>query len=395
MPKAKLDYAYCLAACCEPGRRKTDHWDSIIPGMVLEVRSSGGKTYALRYTDDNGRQRQLKIGRFDTITNEQARKTARRLRAEVELGGNPQADKQEKKAVPLYSELAKLHLEYAEAHIKSHGCTEMTLRRHVEPRWGKYRLDEIKTQDVTRWLADKAKEGLAPASVERIRATMHRSFELANRWELPGGQVNPIKNVPRRKFNNARERFLSPDEAARLHRVASESDSPQIASAIALWLLTGARKRELLDARWEHVDLDRKLWLIPETKNGSPRYVPLSDQAVEVIQRLPRWEGCEWLIPNPRTRRPYNTIKTAWDTIRSRAKLPGLRIHDLRHSFCSSAVAAGVDLYTVGKIAGHKDYASTQRYSHLANETLMKAVQASASNLNVNWIRDEGDGHGV
>lgn len=394
MPKSKLDHMYCLTAGCDGGK-KTDHWDTHIKGFLLECRPSGGKTYALRYTDNAGRQRQIKIAAYEDVSNEQARKAATRLRAEVVLGGNPQAEKKEKKAVLLYSELARQHLEYAVAHIKSHGCTEMTLRLHILPRWGKVRLDEIKSQDVTRWLAEKAKGGLAPASIERIRATMHRSFELANRWELPGGQINPIKNVPRRKFSNARERFLSPEEAARLHKVASASGSPQIASAIALWLLTGARKRELLDAKWEHVDLERRMWLIPETKNGSPRYVPLPDQAVEVIKRLPRWEGCDWLIPNPTTRRPYNTIKTAWDTIRSKANLPGLRIHDLRHSFCSSAVAAGVDLYTVGKIAGHKDYASTQRYSHLANDTLMKAVQASASNLNVDWIGGEEDGHGV
>lgn len=392
MPKAKLDHAYCLTAQCEPGKRKTDHWCTHIPGFVLEVRYSGGKTYALRYTDGAGRQRQVKIGAFGIITNEQARKAAAKLRAEVELGGNPQAAKQEKRAIGTYAELAKLHLEHAQAYIKSHGCTEMILRRHITPRWGKMRLDEIKTQDISKWLGEKIAGGMAPATAERIRATMNRSFELGNKWNISGTEVNPVKNVTRRKFNNARDRFLSPQEAARLHKAAAESENVQLAPFVALALLTGARKMEILKAKWADVDLERRLWLIPETKNGTPRYVPLSQQAVEVIEKLPRWDKCEWLIPNPKTRQPFNTIKRAWETARVAAGMPDLRIHDLRHSFCSSAVAAGVDLYTVGKIAGHKDYKSTQRYSHLANDTLMKAVERSAANLNVDW---GGTGNGV
>lgn len=392
MPKAKLDHQYCLTAGCLPGRRKTDHWCTHITGFVLECRAGGGKTYALRYVDAGGRQRQIKIGRYDRISNEQARKAAKRLRAEVELGGNPQAEKVEKRAIPTYAELAEQHLEHARAHLRSHQCTEMTLRRHIVPRWGRYRLDEIKTQDIARWLADKVNEGLAPATVERIRVTMNRSFELGSRWNLPGAAINPVKNVERRKFNNARERFLTPDEAARLHKATLESDNPQLPAIVALLLLTGARKMELLRAKWQHIDLERSLWLIPQTKNGTPRYVPLSSQAMAVINSLPRWEGCEWLIPNPVTRKPYNSIKRAWDTARVAAGMPELRLHDLRHSFCSAAVAAGVDLYTVGKIAGHKDYKSTQRYSHLANDTLMKAVEKSAANLNVDWT---GGSHGL
>lgn len=395
MPKAKLDYAYCLTARCEPGKRKTDHWCTHIPGFVLEVRASGGKTYALRYTDAGGRQRQHRIGTFGTITNEQARKAAAKLRAEVELGGNPQEAKQEKRAIGTYADLAKLHLEHAVGYIKSHSATEMILRIHILPRWKGHRLDEIKTQDISKWLAEKVSGGLAPSTVERIRMTFNRSFELGNKWGIPGTEVNPVKNVTRRKFNNARDRFLSPQEAARLHKAAAASENTQLASIVALLLLTGARKMELLTAKWADVDLERSLWLIPETKNGTPRYVPLSQQAVEVIEKLPCWDKCEWLIPNPKTRKPYNTIKRAWDTARVAAGMPDLRIHDLRHSFCSSAVAAGVDLYTVGKIAGHKDYKSTQRYAHLADDTLLKAVERSAANLNVDWANAGGVGHGL
>jgi len=320
---------------------------------------------------------------------------ARKARAEFELGGSPQATKQVKRTIPLYSELAKQHLEHAVAYIKSHGCTEMTLRLHILPRWGKLRLDEIKTHDISKWLAEKLTGGMAPSSVERIRMTLNRSFELGAKWGIPGAEVNPVRNVTRVKFSNQRQVFLSPEEAARLHKAAAESENTQLASIVALLLLTGARKMELLKARWADVDLSRRQWLISETKNATPRHVPLSQQAVDIIAKLPRWEHCEWLIPNPATRMPYNTIKRAFETARVAAGLPNLRIHDLRHSFCSSAVAAGVDLYTVGKIVGHKDYKSSQRYSHLGNDTLMKAVERSAANLNVDWGIQGSANHAV
>lgn len=395
MPKGKLDYIYCIRAIAEIGDRKVDHWDTIIPGLVLEVRPSQTATWALRYTDASARQRQYKIGRFGDITVEQARKAAEKLRADVVLGGNPRAAKKRARSIPLYAEVANQHLDYSKSHIKSYGCTEMTLRRHILPRWAKVPLDEIKTQDISKWLSGKLEEGLAPSTVERIRITFNRSFELASRWGIPGAEVNPVKNVERRKFDNARTRYLKPEEAARLHKAAAASDNPQLASIVALLLLTGARKMELLRARWADVDLDGRLWLLPETKNGSHRYVPLSEQAVEVISKLPRWEGCEWLIPNPATRKPYNTIKRAWKTATEAAGLKDFRTHDCRHAFCSSAVAAGVDLYTVGKIVGHKDYKSSQRYSHHAGETLLRAVEKSAANLNVDWFAAQEASHGV
>ena len=251
------------------------------------------------------------------------------------------------------------------------------LRRHVVPRWGKLRLNDIRTQDVAVWLASKADDGLAPATIEKIRVTFSRSFELGRQWNVPGAETNPVRNVPRRRFNNARERFLSAALAA--------SENPQLKSIVGLLLLTGARKTELLTARWEHVDLERKAWFIPTTKTGKPRHVPLSRAAVDIIAALPRFRDCPWLVPNPDTLKPYVTLKRGWDTARSAAGLPGLRLHDLRHSAASFMINAGVDLFAVGRVLGHTDHKSTMRYSHLANDTLMKAVEAGAARLNVDW----------
>jgi integrase len=101
-----------------------------------------------------------------------------------------------------------------------------------------------------------------------------------------------------------------------------------------------------------------------------------------IVAALPRYKACPWLVPNPETLKPFVSIKNGWAVAIRRAKLPGLRIHDLRHSAASFMVNSGVDLFAVGKVLGHASYQSTQRYSHLANDTLLKAVEAGAAKQN-------------
>jgi integrase len=211
--------------------------------------------------------------------------------------------------------------------------------------------------------------------------TFGRSFELARQWGLPGAAINPVRSVPRPKFDNKRERFLTPEQASRLLEAAARSHNPQLFSILHLLLLTGARVSELLNAEWRHIDLGRRAWHIPVTKTGKSRYVPLSQSAVSVVSALPTFAGCPYLIPNPDTLKPFVSIKHGWQKVRRDAGLPDLRIHDLRHSAASFMINGGIDLYTVGKILGHSDHTSTIRYSHLANETLMRAVEVGASNL--------------
>lgn len=385
MPKVKLDSTFCRVALCESGKRKTDYYCTQITGFTLECRSSGGKTYHFRYSDPHGKLCQLKIARYEDVSFEDARKRAKILRSATVLGEDPAGKKAEKKAIPTYGDLADQHIADAKTYLKRPENVVQVIEGHLRPRWGKLRLDEIKQQDVGRWLSEKLASGLSPSTVEKIRVTFNRSFELAAKWGTPGGQVNPIKGVPRRKFNNARQRYLTAEQAKRLHQAVEASTNPQLRYIVGLLLLTGARKSELLFAKWENVDLDRKAWFIPETKTGKPRHVPLSQAAIDLIKALPTFDKCDWLVPNPETREPFVSIKRAWETARTEAGLPGLRLHDLRHSAASFMINAGIDLYAVGRILGHADHQSTMRYSHLANDTLMKAVEAGASKMDVAW----------
>ncbi|MFN3878055.1 MAG: tyrosine-type recombinase/integrase [Brevundimonas sp.] len=383
MPKAKLDQTFVNAALCEPGRNKVDFYDTQIKGYILEVRVTGGKTFAYRYKDLSNRQCQYKIGKVEDLTAAAARKQAERLRSRVAIGDYPGAAKALAKSVPTYGSLADMHLEYALLHLKSFTSTESVIRLHILPRWSKVRLSDIHSRDVALWLAAKQKEGLAPATIEKIRVTFGRSFELGVRWNVPGSDKNPTKGIPRKPLLNARERFLSAEEASRLKKAVSESENSQLQHIVGLLLLTGARKRELLDARWENINIERRSWLIPTSKSGKPRHVPLPSAALEILARLPRFEGCPWLVPNPDTRLPYISLKTSWGRAVRVANLPGLRIHDLRHSAASFLVNAGVDLYTVGKVLGHANVSSSARYSHLANSTLLAAIEAGAAKQSV------------
>lgn len=381
--KVKLDAQFCNSANCPEGKKKETYWCTSIAGFVLSVRSSGSATYALRYTDEHGTQREHKIGLRGEISFDQAKKAAQRLRSQVVLGGNPVAAKAEKKTIPTFAELAKQHLADAKTYQRSYTTKEMYMNNHVVPRWGKLRLSEIKSQDIALWLAQKREEGLAPATVEKIRVIFARSFELARRWKMAGSEINPVKDVPRIKFSNAREKFLTPAEAKRLMEAVEASDNSQLKHIVGLLMLTGARRNELLHAKWSHIDLERKASLIPTSKTGKHRYVPLSGAAIAIIEQLPKFKDCEWLLPNPDTKEPFVSIKHSWDTARTEAKLPGLRLHDLRHSAASAMINSGVDLYTVGRILGHADHKSTMRYSHLANDTLLAAVEAGAAKMNL------------
>ena len=140
-------------------------------------------------------------------------------------------------------------------------------------------------------------------------------------------------------------------------------------------ILTGARKREVLDAKWEDFDFIRRLWRIPTTKLGKPRHVPLSDGVLNLLSAMER-KG-DWVFANPKTNKPFVSIFCAWNTARAKAGLSDVRVHDLRHSFASLLINSGRSLYEVQKLLGHTQVKTTQRYAHLAPETLLAAGNAA------------------
>lgn len=144
-------------------------------------------------------------------------------------------------------------------------------------------------------------------------------------------------------------------------------------------MLTGARKQEALKAAWADLDFETGFWVIPETKSGKPRPVPLSDHLLILLDTLPSRGASPWLFPNPKTGKPYVHIYNAWNTARKKAGLADVRMHDLRHSFASFLVNSGRSLYEVQKLLGHAHISTTERYAHLADATLASAANAAGN----------------
>lgn len=381
--RIKLTSAFCRDVACPEDKRKIVARCTEQPGFGLEVTQTN-KTYYVYFTNQQGKAAQIKIGRYIDISFDSAKRRAKELRSQIVLGGDPGAEKAERKAIPIYAELAKQHLADAELHQRSYDTTEMYMRRHILPKWGRTRVSEINSRDVAQWLADKRKAGLTPATVVKIKAIFGRSYELGARWNIPGCDKNPTRGIETKPLNNARERYVTHDEAARLLAAAKKSKNDQLAAIVGLLLLTGMRVSELLSTRLEHVDLERRSIFVPVSKTGRSRYVPLAKAAVTIIEEVPKAAGAVYLFPSPKDPKKHlTTIKHAWQTARDAAKLPGLRIHDLRHSAASFMVNSGVDLFAVGKVLGHASFQSSQRYSHLANDTLLAAVEAGAAKLNL------------
>jgi integrase len=187
---------------------------------------------------------------------------------------------------------------------------------------------------------------------------------------------NPTSGVDLLADNGARERYLSKQEVKNLFDVLNKNRNVQVGQVIKLLLYTGARKREILDAKWEFIDFEARVLTVPLSKSGKPRYISLSDSAVDLLNSLPREKDVPWVFFNPKTKKPLVSIFCAWDSIRKKAGIPEVRIHDLRHSFASFLVNSGRSLYEVQKLLGHYDPKVTMRYAHLSQSGLVDAVNS-------------------
>lgn len=370
-----LTQQFVKNAACTDGKRKCDLYDSNCRGLVLEVRATGGKTYYLRYQDKRGRTRQLRLAQEEDVSLQQVRKLAEAKRKDIVLGCDPAEEQEQTKAVPTFARFITEHyLPYVKTYKRSWQTDDSLLRNHLLPRFGARYLDEITRTDIQKLHQDRVASGAAPGSANRLLIMLRYIFNLAMRWEIAGVKLNPCKGVPLMEENNKRERYLSVSEAQRLYASLCQSENTLLAYIVPMLILTGARKREVLDARWEDFDLVRCLWRIPISKSGKARHVPLSDGAVQILGTVPHKEDCPWAFANPHTGKPFVSIFCAWNAARKRAGLADVRIHDLRHSFASLLVNAGRTLYEVQHILGHTQVKTTQRYAHLSQSTLRDAA---------------------
>jgi integrase len=376
MPVLNLTQQQVKTAVCPGGQRKMVLFDVTCKGLILEVRESGGRTYYLRFTDTRGKVRQLKLGDEKDITLVQARQLAGKQRNQIAMGNDPMVAKSVLKQIPTVSDfIHNRYLPFVQGYKKSWKCDAGLLRKHIEPIWGKRYLDQITKTDIISLMA-KHRTTHAPGSCNRLLILLRYVFSLPKKWDIPGVPNNPTTGIPLMKEDNVKERYLSTAEAQRLYEMLTRSENVMLRYIIPMLILTGTRKREVLDARWEDFDFERRLWRIHTTKLGKPRFVPMSDGVINLLETVPR-HNCDWVLPNPKTLKPYVSIYYSWDSARREAGLGDVRIHDLRHSYASFLVNAGRTLYEVQRLLGHTQIKTTQRYAHLSQDTLLAAANAA------------------
>lgn len=370
----RLTAVFVKAVTCPPDKNKESYFDTDCRGLVLEVTKSGRKCYYFRFQDKRGKTRQPKLSDANDITLANARSLCDRYRGMLALGENPFDTREVIKQTPkLCDFIADSYMPYVKTGKRSWKTDESLIKNHVVPNFGHMYLDEVTKRDIIQFISRHSLTH-KPGSVNRVTILLRYIFNLAIRWETPGISKNPTHGIPLQEENNKIERYLNQGEAQTLFDAVQQSENPMLQYIVPMLILTGTRKREVLDAKWSEFDLERRIWRIGISKSGKARHVPISDGVLTLLESVPRIAGCEYVFANPATAKPYVSIFCSWNTARKKAGLPEVRMHDLRHSFASFLVNNGRSLYEVQKILGHTQIKTTQRYAHLANDTLLDAA---------------------
>lgn len=351
-------------------------WDTQIASLYAEFRANGTGTYFVRYTDALGNKKTVSIGPLAVISVDDARKKGREILGKAYLGYDPVGQKHQLKTALTLAEVVERHyLPYIKVHKKSWDCDVSILNNHILPVLAQHKLMAIQVTDIAVIHQGMFNKGLAPATCNRMVVLLRFLFNLAIRlWKLPGITVNPASEVKLFKVNNLQQTFLDAKEINTLLKMTQACTSnPYLSFIIALLTLSGVRKRNVLDARWQDIDFINGTWRIPMTKSGKSQTIPLSAEMIQVLQHIPRPHHSEFLFPSPITGKPFKTIFCSWNTARKKAGLAHVRIHDLRHTFASLLINNGHSLYVVQKALGHYSPSVTMRYAHLADDTLRQA----------------------
>ena len=355
------------------------YWDADLPGFGVRVRGSGRKYYVVQFRVD-GRVRRMTLGRHGAVPTETARRRALAAVSEAKGGGDPAATRDAGRKAVTMKQLGKRFLEdYVPDHCKPSTAYEYgrSVNFFINPRIGSRKVKDIQRSDIAELHHDLRK---TPYQANRTLGVLSKIFNQAEVWGLRPDGSNPCLHVKRYK-EEKRERFLSADEFARLGRILDEtlrdgSETRSAVVAIRLLMLTGCRLSEIQKLRWENVDLEAGELQLPDTKTGG-RAVPLAPSAVRLLEALPRDEENPWVIAGKKPGSHLTDLQHPWRRIRARSELNDVRIHDLRHSFASRALALGEGLPMIGKLLGHKQVQTTARYAHLARDT----VKASAARI--------------
>jgi integrase len=374
MPKINLTQSFVDSATCPVNKVKNDYFDTKVIGLLLKVLQSNRKSYYLRCAGVRGKVFEKKIANANITKLEDARAIAISCLAKITMGEDPFAAQKIHKTTPtIESFISEYYMPHIKTYKRSWDTDVSLIKNHILPKYGKLYLDEFTKQHMISFVSSQLKTH-KPGSVNRVIILFRYIFNCALKWETPGITKNPTAGISLLEENNKKERFLSAIEVNALVSALKASDNKMLQYIIPMLILTGARKGEVLKAKWEDFNFEQRVWRIPLSKSGKARHVPMSDGVLSLLDSVPRYEGCSYVFANPKTLLPYISFFCAWDTLRKSVGLGDVRVHDLRHSFASFLVNSGRSLYEVQRILGHTQIKTTQRYAHLSQDSLLAAA---------------------
>lgn len=352
-----------------PEKGVSTYFDTGFKGLKLYVTANGVKTFFVRKMV-NGRDERFILGQYPDLSIQNARDKALLTLSDLANGRNPN---EEKKANRAEQKLGDLFIEFMERYSKKEKKSWVYDQREI-PKfygdWFKRRLSDIKRTEIQR-RHEKIRDenGLYQANrcLERLRAMYNKAIEWGWNSDNPTLGIKKFKEVKR-------DRFLQPNEAKDFFESLKLEENIIIRNYFYMALFTGARKTNVLEMRWEQIDMKSALWRIPDTKNGEPVVVPLISYAMELLNSMPRIS--EWVFPNSKSKSGHiEDPKRAWNRILCRANIENLRIHDIRRTMGSWEALTGASMLVIGKSLGHKSTSATQVYARLTNDPVRNSME--------------------
>jgi len=375
MPKLRFTTDFLKRVKPPIDKSKVQYFDSELTGFMIEVKNTGSKTYYYRYRV-NTSQKMIRIGTTTELNFQQAKEKYLELK---ENQTNPQehSPQKEKPLITFLEFYNSYYLPYIKAHIKSYETNISVFKNHILKDLSNTSMADLKKLDIKRLHNEMITiKNLSRATANKFLIFLSSAYKLANEFELLNS-YNPCRGIKEFELNNQRQIFLTQSQTKRLLNEVNKSSNIHLKYIVPMLLLSGARKREVLDAKWCDFDNINNLWTIPLTKNGKKRILPITKSLQTILNQIPK-DKTPYLFASPLTLKPYISIYQSWNSARTKANLKEVRMHDLRHTYASALVNAKCSLYEVQVLLGHSTAKMTQRYAHLSNESLMNAASCAS-----------------
>jgi integrase len=357
-----------------PAHGNTITYDTEVSGFGIRVTAASARSFVLNYRRKaDGLERRYTIGQWPAWSVSGARVEAKRLRRAIDGGADPIGEDRAMRDAPTVADLAE---RFEREHIARQAApTQRDYRsilcNDILPALGERKIATVDTADIERLHAAVSRR--APVRANRMLAVVGKMFNLAVKWKLHSD--SSARGVQKNR-EHQRRRYLKPDELARLMEALATDPNQDVADALRLLLLTGARKGEVINARWDQFDFAAGKWTKPHTatKQKCEHTVPLSAPARALLagRYKKRDAASPWVFPGRNG--PRDDLK-AWPRICKAAALADLHIHDLRHTYASQLASAGFSLPVIGALLGHSQPQTTSRYAHLFDDPLREATE--------------------